>query len=121
MSAEHMDLVYRVLDDQLVDVDGRRCGRADDLEFEGDLGTPPRLHAILSGSGTWHKRMPRRLRAVGARIFGTGVVGEDVIRVPWEQVEEIASVIKLRAKASELGLAQGDDRDALFVAKFPKS
>jgi hypothetical protein len=121
MSAERMDLVYRVLDDQLVDVDGRRCGRADDLEFEGDLGTPPRLRAILSGSGTWHRRMPRRLRGIGARIFGAGVVGEDVIRVPWEQVEEIASVIKLRAKASELGLAQGDDRDAMFVAKLPKS
>jgi hypothetical protein len=116
-----MDLVYRVLDDQLVDVDGRRCGRVDDLEFEGDLGTPPLLHAVLSGSGTWHRRMPRRLRHIGARIFGAGVVGEDVIRVPWGQVDEIESVIKLRAKASELGLAQGDDRDALFVAKFPKS
>jgi hypothetical protein len=116
-----MDLVYRVLDDQLVDVDGRRCGRADDLEFESDLGTPPRLHAILSGSGTWHGRMPRRLRALGARVFGSGIVGEDVIRVPWEQVDEIASVIKLRAKASELGLAQGDYRDSMFVAKFPKS
>jgi sporulation protein YlmC with PRC-barrel domain len=121
MSAERMDLVYRVLDDQLVDVDGRRCGRVDDLEFDGEVGTTPRLHAILSGSGTWHKRMPRRLRRLGARLFGTGVVGDDVIRVLWEQVDEIESVIKLRAKASELGLAQGDDRDALFVAKFPKS
>jgi hypothetical protein len=121
MSAEKMDLVYRVLDDQLVDVDGRRCGRADDLEFDGDLGAPPRLQAILSGSGTWHRRMPRRLRVLGARVFGTGVVGGDVIRVPWEQVDGITSTIKLRAKASELGLAQGDDRDAMFVAKFPDS
>jgi sporulation protein YlmC with PRC-barrel domain len=121
MSAERMDLVYRVLDDQLVDVDGRRCGRVDDLEFDGEVGTTPRLHAILSGSGTWHRRMPRRLRKLGARLFGTGVVGDDVIRVPWGEVDEIASVVKLRAKAGELGLAQGDDRDALFVAKFPKS
>jgi sporulation protein YlmC with PRC-barrel domain len=121
MSAARMDLVYRVLDDQLVDVDGRRCGRVDDLEFDGDLGAPPRLNAILSGSGTWHRRLPRRLRGIAARVFGTGVVGEDVIRVPWEQVDEIASVVELRAKASELGLAQGDDRDAIFVAKFPKS
>jgi sporulation protein YlmC with PRC-barrel domain len=121
MSVERMDLVYRVLDDQLVDVDGRRCGRVDDLEFDGGVGTTPRLHAILSGSGTWHRRMPRRLRKIGARLFGAGVVGDDVIRVPWEQVDEIGSVVKLRAKASELGLAQGDDRDALFVAKFPKS
>jgi sporulation protein YlmC with PRC-barrel domain len=121
MSAERIDLVYRVLDDQLVDVDGRRCGRVDDLEFDGDLGAPPQLQAILSGSGTWHRRMPRRLRRIGARVFGAGVVGDDVIRVPWEQVDEIASVVKLRAKASELGLAQGDDRDAIFVSKFPKS
>jgi hypothetical protein len=116
-----MDLVYRVLDDQLIDVDGRRCGRADDLEFEGALGEPPKLSAILSGSGTWHKRFPRPLRPLGERIFGTGVSGSDVIRVPWNRVENIESVIKLRAKASELGLAQGDDRDALLVRKLPKS
>jgi sporulation protein YlmC with PRC-barrel domain len=121
MSVERIDLIYRVLDEQLVDVDGRRCGRVDDLEFDGDVGAPPRLHAILSGSGTWHRRMPRRLRKIGARVFGRGVLGEDVIRVPWQQVDEIESVVKLRGKASELGLAQGDDRDALFVAKFPRS
>lgn len=121
MPRERMDLIYRVLDDQLVDVDGRRCGRVDDLEFDGGIGDPPRLHAILSGSGTWHRRMPRRLRSLGARVFGTGVVGRDVIRVPWNQVEGIGSTIKLRGKASELGLAQGDDRDALFVRKFPNS
>jgi sporulation protein YlmC with PRC-barrel domain len=121
MAAERMDLVYRVLDDQLVDVDGRRCGRADDLQFEGGIGDPPRLQAILSGSGTWHRRLPRPLRAIGARIFGSGLAGDDVIEVPWTQVDAIGSVIKLRAKATELGLAQGDDRDAVFVAKFPKS
>jgi hypothetical protein len=53
LSVNRVDLVYRFLDDQLVDVDGRRCGRADDLEFDGDVGAPPRLYAILSGSGTW--------------------------------------------------------------------
>jgi sporulation protein YlmC with PRC-barrel domain len=121
MSANRMDLVYRILDDQMVDVDGRRCGRVDDLEFDGDLGDPPKLHAILSGSGTWHQRFPRPFRSLGARMFGTGVSGSDVIRVPWSRVDDISSVIKLQAKASELGLAQGDDRDALFVAKFPKS
>jgi sporulation protein YlmC with PRC-barrel domain len=121
MAAQHMDLVYRALDEQLVDVDGRRCGRVDDLEFDGDLGTPPRLSAILSGSGTWHRRLPRRLRSLGARMFGVGLVGDDVIRVPWKEVDEIGSVIKLSAKANELGLAKGDDRDALFVEKLPNS
>jgi hypothetical protein len=116
-----MDLVYRVLDEQLVDVDGRRCGRVDDLEFEGGLGDPPRLHAILSGSGTWHRRMPRPLRPLGARIFGEGVSGRDLIRVPWSEVDDISSVVRLRSKARDLGLAQGDQRDRLLVAKLPKS
>jgi len=121
MTPDHMDLVYRVLDDQLVDVDGRRCGRVDDLEFDGGPGEQPRLSAILSGSGMWHRRMPRVLRTAGARIFGTGVLGEDVIRVPWEQVDDVTSAIRLKAKATELGLAQGEEEAARFVRKFPKS
>jgi hypothetical protein len=116
-----MDLVYRVLDEQLLDVDGRRCGRVDDLEFEGELGDPPRLHAILSGSGTWHRRLPRPLRTLGQRIFGKGVMGRDVIRVPWGEVGDISSVIKLRGKARDLGLGQGDERDAGIVSRLPGS
>ncbi|HST54351.1 MAG TPA: hypothetical protein VLJ42_00450 [Solirubrobacteraceae bacterium] len=116
-----MDLVYRVLDEQIVDVDGRRCGRVDDLEFEGRIGEPLRVHAILSGSGTWHRRLPRRLRGLAAKVFGTGVSGRDLIRVPWSDVDDISSVVKLRRKAREVGLGQGDARDSGFVAKLPGS
>jgi hypothetical protein len=49
------------------------------------------------------------------------VLGQDVIRVPWEQVGEITSTIRLKAKATELGLAQGEEEAARFVRKFPKS
>jgi sporulation protein YlmC with PRC-barrel domain len=117
---DRMDLVYRVLDDQLVDVEGRRCGRADDLELDGDVGgEPPRLHAILSGMGVWHRRLPRPLRPIGERVFGSGVLGEDVTRVPWEEVEEVGTVIKLKAKARDLGLAKGDDRMAKRLEDWP--
>jgi sporulation protein YlmC with PRC-barrel domain len=116
---DRMDLVYRVLDDQLVDVEGRRCGRADDLEFEGDLGEPPRLNAILSGSGVWHRRLPPALRPIGERVFGSGVLGRDRIRVPWEEVEEVGTVIRLKSKCRDLGLGQGDDRMAKRVEKLP--
>src|SRR5712691_11854752 len=46
-----------------------------------------------------------------------GVLGEDVIRVPWEQVGEITSTLRLKAKATELGLAQGEEEAARFVRK----
>jgi sporulation protein YlmC with PRC-barrel domain len=118
---DFIDLAYRVLDDQLIDVDGRRCGRADDIEFEGGVGAAPRLYSIISGSGSWHRRFPRPLRGIGARIFGSGVSGDDVIRVPWDQIEEIGAVLKLKAKARELGLAQGDYRQGEKLANLPKS
>jgi hypothetical protein len=110
-----MDLVYRVVDDQLVDVEGRRCGRVD------DLGSPTRLYSILSGSGVWWRRLPRPLRGLGQKVFGHGVVGEDVIRVPWEQVDAIDTVLHLKGKARDLGLGQGDDRLEPFIAKLPDS
>ena len=121
MSADKMDLAYRVLDDQLVDVEGRRCGRADDLEFDGDLGRPPHLYSILSGHGVWWLRLPRPLRGIGKRIFGPGVVGKDVIRVPWDRVDHLDTVIDLKAKARDLGLGKGDDALAPFIAKLPHS
>jgi hypothetical protein len=116
-----INLVYRVLDDQLVDVDGRRCGRADDLAFQGGLGGPPILWAILSGSGTWHHRFPRPLRRLGARVFGDGTLGRDVIQVPWDQVAAIGAVIKLKAKALDLGLGQGDEPTSDAARKLPPS
>ena len=120
--ADRMDLVYRVLDEQLVDVDGRRCGRVDDLEFEGEVGgAPPRVGWLLSGSGAWHARLPRPLRSLGARVFGVGTVGRDLIRVPWEQVDDISTVVRLKGKARDLGLNQGDDRWAPVVGKLPDS
>jgi hypothetical protein len=116
-----INLAYRILDDQLVDVDGRRCGRADDIEFQGGLGEPPRLYAIISGSGSWHRRFPRRLRSIGARAFGSGISGGDLIRVPWDQIDDIGAVVKLKAQARELGLGQGDYRQGKRIARLPKS
>jgi sporulation protein YlmC with PRC-barrel domain len=121
MPGDRMDLVYRLLDEQLVDVDGRRCGRVDDLEFDGGPGEEPRLSAILTGSGAWHRRMPRLLRTTGERIFGAGVFGTDIFKVPWESVDDITSVVRLKRKASDLGLGKGDESAGRFVAKFPHS
>jgi hypothetical protein len=99
-----MDAGYRMLDDQLVDVEGRRCGRVDDLEFEGAPGEPLVLTGILTGRGAYHRRLPRRLQRIGRRIFGDDVRGPTVRRVPWEEVEDVTVRVELRKKAADLGL-----------------
>jgi hypothetical protein len=49
------------------------------------------------------------------------MLGADIIRVPWTQVDEVGATVKLKAKARELGLGQGDDRQAEVVEKLPDS
>jgi sporulation protein YlmC with PRC-barrel domain len=100
-----MDAVYRLLDAQLVDVEGRRCGRVDDLELDGE---PLAVTAILSGRGTYADRLPPRLRRLALRVFGEDVRGRTVRRVPWEEVDEVTDHITLRRKAADLGLGEGD-------------
>jgi sporulation protein YlmC with PRC-barrel domain len=121
VAEDRMDLVYRVLDDQLIDVDGRRCGRVDDIEIEGEAGGPAYVVSILSGRGTWARRLPRRLRRLGERAFGPPVMGANLIRVPWSKVDDIGTAIHLRAPARELGLAQGAESLSRVIERLPKS
>ena len=51
-----LDLGLGILDHQLLDSEGRRCGNVDDLEIEGGPGETPRVVAILSGPDVWRSR-----------------------------------------------------------------
>jgi hypothetical protein len=46
---EKIDLGLGIVDHQLVDSEGRRCGKVDDLELEGFGGDSPRVAALVSG------------------------------------------------------------------------
>ena len=58
-SARELDLGVGVLDHQLVDCEGRRCGNVDDLEVEGLRAGEPRVAAILVGAPVWRGRDTR--------------------------------------------------------------
>jgi hypothetical protein len=51
-----IDIGLGVLDHQLLDKDGRRCGKVDDLAIEGGPGQTPEVVAILAGPGYWAQR-----------------------------------------------------------------
>ena len=51
-----VNLALEILDHQLVDVEGRHCGKVDELELGGlDRGTPEVIELLVGGSA-WRSR-----------------------------------------------------------------
>ena len=111
--SEELDLALGVLDHQLLDRDGRRCGNVDDLAIEGGPGEDAEVVAILSGPGVWRNRAGL-LGRLAARIGGGGRV-----RVPWSEVAEVESHVLLKKRATDYGLGAGDDRVRPFIERIP--
>ena len=108
-----LDLGLVVLDQELVDAEGTKCGRVDDLELDGSPGDRLRLTGIVVGPATWAARAGR-LGALAARLYP----GDETV-VPWSEVDEVTQVVKLRKKDSELGLGEGDERARGWLARIP--
>jgi sporulation protein YlmC with PRC-barrel domain len=109
-----IDLGLGVLDHQLIDSDGRRCGKVDDLELDGVRDGRPRVVAILTGPPAW------RGRGALGRLAARVARGE-LVRVPWEEVAAVESGVLLRKRAQELRLGRGDDSARALVEKLPGS
>jgi hypothetical protein len=108
-----IDIALQVLDHQLLDKDGRRCGNVDDLAIEGGAGEVPEVVAILVGPGYW----PQRAGLIG-RLAGW-VGGGGRVRVDWRDVGKLDSAVGLKRGATELGLGRGDDRLRPYLEKIP--
>jgi sporulation protein YlmC with PRC-barrel domain len=113
---DRFDVAYRVLDDDVIDADGRRCGKVDDIEIDGRAGEPAYLSALLVGPGAWPGRLPAKLERLAARIFRS-----ETVRVPWSEVDDITAVVKLKKKAGELRLGTGDDKARPLLEWLPRS
>ena len=109
-----IDLALGVLDHQLIDPDGRRCGKVDDLEFEVSPGDPARVTAILVGPRYW----PERVRGPIGRLLAR-IGGGSGVKVALEDVERVTSAVHLRKSAEELGLGRGDDRLRPTIGRLP--
>jgi sporulation protein YlmC with PRC-barrel domain len=112
MSSE-IDIVLRVLDRQLLDADGRRCGKVDDLAIDGGPGESPQVVALLVGPVYW----PQRAGRIGslAGFFGR----KRKVRVAWKDVAALDSAVRLEKPAAALGLGRGDERLGRYLGKVP--
>jgi sporulation protein YlmC with PRC-barrel domain len=108
-----IDIGLQVLDRQLLDKDGRRCGNADDLAIEAEPGGAAEVVAILVGPGYWSQRA-----GLIGRLAGW-IGGGRRVRVPWGEVEKVDAGIELKSGATELGLGRGDDRVRPYIDKIP--
>lgn len=113
MIGVELDIALHVLDHQLLDKDGRRCGNVDDLAIEGGPGEKPEVVAILAGPGYWGQRAGWVGKLAG------WIGGGRRVRVDWADVNKVDSAIELKRGATELGLARGDDRLRPWIAKIP--
>ena len=111
--SEEIEIGLRVLDRQLLDKDGRRCGNVDDLAIEGGAGEVHEVVALLVGPGYWGQRAGWIGRLAG------WIGGGSRVRVPWSDVRELDSDVELKQSATELGLGRGDDRLRPYVNKIP--
>ena len=107
-----IDLGLGLLDHQLVDSEGVRCGNVDDLELEGIREGPPRVAAILTGASAL------RHRGLLGRLWAAAWGGQ-TRRVPWDEVEDVGAGVFLRATAAELRLGAGDRRARRIVERIP--
>jgi hypothetical protein len=111
--SREFDIGLHVLDHQLLDKDGRRCGNVDDLALEGGPGERPVVVAILVGPGHWGTRAGWIGRLAG------WIGGGGKARIAWSEVEKVDSAVHLKRDATSLGLGVGDDRLRPYLARIP--
>jgi sporulation protein YlmC with PRC-barrel domain len=107
-----IDLGLSLLDHQLIDREGRRCGKVDDLDLGSLRDNPPTIQAILAGTPAWRNR--GRLGRLAASLGGGRVV-----HIPWIDVKSVDAAVHLKKTAHELDLARGEDRVRRLVAWIP--
>jgi sporulation protein YlmC with PRC-barrel domain len=111
--AVEVDVALSILDHQLVDSEGRNCGKVDDLEISGVDGDAPEVVEILVGGNAWRSR--GLLGRLAARLSGNAV------HVPWSEVESVSPVVTLARPAAELRLGRGDVRWSPLIGRLPGS
>jgi hypothetical protein len=113
--SDEFEIGLHVLDHQLLDKDGRRCGNVDDLAIEGGAGEVPEVVAILVGPGYWGQRAGWVGRLAG------WIGGGRRVRIEWTEVRKLDSAVNLKRGATELGLGRGDDRLRPYVDRIPRA
>jgi sporulation protein YlmC with PRC-barrel domain len=114
-----LDLALRVLDQQLIDWGGRRCGKVDDILIDGEPGGAAKVAGLVVGPKATIARRPGLFRVLGRFTPQFGDPAE--VEVPWSAIDGITHVVKLKDEADELGLLEGEKRALRLVGRIPRA
>ena len=97
-----MDLIADVLDQQLIDREGKRSGKIDGIAIELREGAPPRVAYLDMGTDVLARRLSPRfegwLHAL-RRMFGRTAVAP--YQVPWSKVKKVHLTVDVDLDASK--------------------
>jgi hypothetical protein len=111
-----IQLLRDLLDHDIVDVDGVRCGIVDDIAFDDGPGGSPSVAAILVGPGAWGPRLPALLALVARWLFGRRTT-----RIAWDEIADLGQSVKLKRRAAQLGLGRLERKAATWLKRIPGS
>jgi sporulation protein YlmC with PRC-barrel domain len=109
---DYLRLGLRLLDEQIVDSEGRRCGRVEDVEFDAGAGQAARMIGILCGATAWKRRLPPRL----AELIPDDPKG--LKRVAWDHVSQSNNEILLDCPERELEAVMEGEGAPLAVSQL---
>lgn len=117
-----MDVVREVLDQVVVDRNGREMGRADGIVLALHDGQPPRLEAILIGpialGCRLHPTIGRLVRALERRL---GLGAGRPVRVEFGDIETVDDKIRSRLAIGETHADAVERRLRAWVVRLPGS
>ena len=97
-----MDIGRQILDQQLVDRNGRDIGKVDGIVLELRDGAPPRISALLTGGHLLAWRLHPRIERWARRLTrGWGPRHHEPLRIPWSKVKKIGVDVRVDIAADE--------------------
>lgn len=114
-----IDLVFDVLDKQVVDRNYREMGRVDTIVLEMRAGKPPLVRAIEIGPAIVAGRLHPALGRVAAVLEDIFCVADRrPIRIPFTHVTDVRHDVVVDVAAGETGAANVENRVRHFVRRL---
>jgi sporulation protein YlmC with PRC-barrel domain len=117
-----IDILSELMDQVIVDRNGERCGRVDDIVVEDVYDRPARVVALLAGGGAKSRQLGKwahRLSVWLHRLLGVPPPIEPAY-IPWSAVARVETDVTLKASADEAGLERVNEAvRRRFIGRIP--